>query len=86
MTSQHIACACGDEYPANSFGAGFMVANNGVRENCAAAEAGVQAESTAIDAQCARMRKLLEAVIEPGANVLTGDLRQRIERELEKHP
>jgi hypothetical protein len=27
-------CACGDEYAANSYGAGFMAANNGVCENC----------------------------------------------------
>ena len=27
-------CACGDQYPANSYGAGFMAANNGVCENC----------------------------------------------------
>lgn len=31
-------CACGDIYPADSFGAGFMAANNGVCENCDAAE------------------------------------------------
>lgn len=30
-------CACGDEYPANSYGAGFMAANNGICENCDAA-------------------------------------------------
>lgn len=30
-------CACGDQYPANSYGAGFMAANNGVCENCDAA-------------------------------------------------
>lgn len=30
-------CACGDEYPAKSYGAGFMAANNGVCENCDAA-------------------------------------------------
>lgn len=27
-------CACGDIYPANSYGAGFMDGNNGVCENC----------------------------------------------------
>lgn len=30
-------CACGDGYPANSWGAGFMDANNGVCANCDAA-------------------------------------------------
>ena len=32
-------CACGDEYAANSYGAGFMAANNGVCENCDACDA-----------------------------------------------
>lgn len=32
-----IWCACGDGYPANSYGAGFMDANGGACENCAAA-------------------------------------------------
>lgn len=27
-------CACGDQYTANSYGAGFMAANGGVCENC----------------------------------------------------
>ena len=35
-------CACGDGYPANSYGAGFMAANNGVCENCDAASGGVE--------------------------------------------
>jgi hypothetical protein len=29
-----VWCACGDGYPANSYGAGFMDANNGVCQNC----------------------------------------------------
>lgn len=33
-----VACACGDEYQVNSYGAGFMAANNGVCENCDAAQ------------------------------------------------
>ena len=32
-----IWCACGDGYPVNSYGAGFMDANNGVCANCDAA-------------------------------------------------
>ena len=32
-----IWCACGDGYPVNSHGAGFMDANNGVCANCDAA-------------------------------------------------
>lgn len=32
-----IWCACGDGYPANSYGAGFMDANGGVCQNCDAA-------------------------------------------------
>jgi len=33
-----IWCACGDGYPVNSHGAGFMDANNGVCANCDAAQ------------------------------------------------
>lgn len=33
-----IWCACGDGYPVNSYGAGFMAANGDVCENCNAAE------------------------------------------------
>lgn len=33
-----VTCACGDMYPPDSYGAGFMAANGGVCENCAAAE------------------------------------------------
>lgn len=29
-----VECGCGDKYPANSYGAGFTVANDGVCENC----------------------------------------------------
>ena len=36
-SSEIIWCACGDGYPANSYGAGFMAANDGVCENCDAA-------------------------------------------------
>lgn len=32
-----VWCACGDGYPANSYGAGFMDANDGVCANCDAA-------------------------------------------------
>ncbi|SDQ72239.1 hypothetical protein SAMN04490192_2899 [Pseudomonas lundensis] len=37
-SSEIIWCECGDGYPANSYGAGFMAANGGVCENCDAAE------------------------------------------------
>lgn len=33
-----VWCACGDGYPAYSFGAGFIAANNGICENCDAAD------------------------------------------------
>lgn len=33
-----VECGCGDKYPANSYGAGFTVANDGVCENCDAYE------------------------------------------------
>ena len=33
-TPVEYQCACGDVYPGDSFGAGFMAANNGVCENC----------------------------------------------------
>ena len=36
-SSEIIWCECGDGYPANSYGAGFMAANEGVCENCDAA-------------------------------------------------
>ena len=36
-STEVIWCACGDGYPANSYGAGFMDANNGVCANCDAA-------------------------------------------------
>ncbi|CBV41997.1 hypothetical protein [Halomonas elongata] len=29
-----VKCACGDTYPPDSYGAGFMAANGGVCENC----------------------------------------------------
>lgn len=29
-----VSCACGDSYPMYSYGAGFIVANGGVCENC----------------------------------------------------
>lgn len=32
--SVEYQCACGDVYPGDSFGAGYMAANNGVCENC----------------------------------------------------
>lgn len=32
-----VHCACGDAFPVNSYGAGFMDANNGVCQNCDAA-------------------------------------------------
>jgi len=39
---QVVSCACGDSYPANSYGAGFIVANDGVCENCDAYESDAQ--------------------------------------------
>lgn len=36
-STEIIWCACGDGYPENSYGAGFMDANNGVCQNCDAA-------------------------------------------------
>ncbi|MFV3387852.1 hypothetical protein ACNFCJ_20945 [Pseudomonas sp. NY15364] len=33
---EYVWCGCGDGYPVNSYGAGFMAANSGVCENCAA--------------------------------------------------
>lgn len=36
-STEVIWCACGDGYPANSYGAGFMDANKGVCANCDAA-------------------------------------------------
>ncbi|MDC8803880.1 hypothetical protein PRZ61_10580 [Halomonas pacifica] len=35
-----VTCACGDTFPIDSYGAGFMAANGGVCENCDAAEGG----------------------------------------------
>lgn len=32
--TEMVWCACGDGYPANSYAAGFMAANNGACENC----------------------------------------------------
>ncbi|UNM17299.1 hypothetical protein K0P33_17090 [Pseudomonas sp. ArH3a] len=39
-SAEVIWCACGDGHAANSYGAGFMDANNGVCENCDAASGG----------------------------------------------
>ncbi|MBD9680023.1 hypothetical protein IB274_25170 [Pseudomonas sp. PDM18] len=36
-TAVEYQCGCGDIYPGNSFGAGYMAANNGVCENCSVA-------------------------------------------------
>ena len=36
--SETVWCSCGDGHAANSYGAGFMAANNGVCENCDAAK------------------------------------------------
>lgn len=33
-------CECGDQFPPDSYGAGFMDANNGVCQNCAASGGG----------------------------------------------
>jgi len=41
-SAEIIWCACGDGYPANSYGAGFMDANGGVCENCDAANGGFE--------------------------------------------
>lgn len=38
--SAMVACACGDQFPPDSYGAGFMAANGGVCENCAMTEGG----------------------------------------------
>lgn len=76
MHATYVTCACGDQYPITSFGAGFMAANNGVCENCWAAEgrAGTQND---------RMRMLLEEILSASSGLLPADLRQRIERALE---
>lgn len=37
MIDNFIECACGDRYAGNSYGAGFMDANNGICPNCDAA-------------------------------------------------
>lgn len=42
MSEQFVACACGDEYRIDSYDAGFMAANDGVCENCDAANGGVE--------------------------------------------
>lgn len=42
-------CACGDEYAANSYGAGFMAANNGVCENCDAYTAAAKPYAELVD-------------------------------------
>lgn len=34
IEKQFVHCKCGDSYPANSYGAGFIEANGGVCENC----------------------------------------------------
>ena len=44
-----IWCACGDGYPVNSHGAGFMAANDGVCENCDAANACRSGEGSKTD-------------------------------------
>ncbi|MBD1602354.1 hypothetical protein [Pseudomonas typographi] len=41
-STEMVWCACGDGYPVNSYGAGFMDANNGVCANCDAANGGVE--------------------------------------------
>ncbi|KAA8702441.1 hypothetical protein [Pseudomonas proteolytica] len=41
-TDAIIWCACGDGYPVNSYGAGFMAANGDVCENCDAANGRVE--------------------------------------------
>lgn len=41
-TGEIVWCACGDGHAANSYGAGFLAANNGVCENCEAAGGGFQ--------------------------------------------
>jgi len=38
---QYLQCECGDLYPAKSYGAGFMVANDGVCENCDAEQVAI---------------------------------------------
>ncbi len=51
-------CACGDGYPANSYGAGFMAANNGVCENCDAANGGVEPDLDTLRKDADRYRWL----------------------------
>lgn len=48
-SSEIIWCECGDGYPANSYGAGFMAANDGVCENCDAANACRSGEGSKTD-------------------------------------
>lgn len=48
-SSEIIWCECGDGYPANSYGAGFMAANDGVCENCDAAKSCGSGEGSKVD-------------------------------------
>lgn len=63
----YLQCECGDLYPIRSYGAGFMVANEGVCENC-------DAEKVAIPAPIARdlLGELYQVLgsLDAGAEVL----------------
>lgn len=57
-----IWCACGDGYPVNSHGAGFMDANNGVCANCDSANQGAEPDLDAPNA-LAVLRKALSDLL-----------------------
>lgn len=56
-----IWCACGDGYAANSYGAGFMDANEGVCANCDAANKGVEPDLDTLRKDAKRYRWLRRA-------------------------
>lgn len=57
-----IWCACGDGYPVNSHGAGFMDANNGVCANCDSVNQGAEPDLDAPNA-LAVLRKALSDLL-----------------------
>ncbi len=57
-----IWCACGDGYPVNSHGAGFMDANNGVCANCDSANQGAEPDLDAPNS-LAVLRKALSDLL-----------------------
>ncbi|UHC82332.1 hypothetical protein LS633_00360 [Pseudomonas sp. NIBR-H-19] len=60
-SSEIIWCECGDGYPANSYGAGFMAANEGVCANCDAANQGVEPDLDTLRKDAERYRWLRRA-------------------------